>query len=132
MAIEDELPRSGPTLSKDRMEASSDGVLAIAITLLVLDLSVRPPGSPLKQFVNAWPSYLAYVVSFLTIGAAWVGHTALTNRLERADPILLRLNLVFLLLTSFLRFPRGSSRNPGTRRLLPNGWPVWSTGSLCW
>ena len=48
------------------MEAFSDGVLAIAITLLVLDLAVRPPGSPLEQFWRGWPSYLAYVVSFLT------------------------------------------------------------------
>ncbi len=87
------------------MEAFSDGVLAIAITLLVLDLAVRPPGTPLEQFWRAWPSYLAYVVSFLTIGAAWIAHNALTDRLDRADTILLRLNLLFLLCVSFLPFP---------------------------
>ena len=42
-------------LGKSRMEAFSDGVLAIAITLLVLDLSVHPPGSPLHEFLAAWP-----------------------------------------------------------------------------
>jgi uncharacterized membrane protein len=69
------------TLGKGRMEAFSDGVLAIAITLLVLDVAIRPPGSPLHQFLRGWPSYLAYLVSFLTIGGSlttvspilWIG-----------------------------------------------------------
>ena len=51
------------------MEAFSDGVFAIAITLLVLDVAVHPPGTPLEQVLHAWPAYVAYVVSFLTIGA---------------------------------------------------------------
>jgi len=87
------------------MEAFSDGVLAIAITLLVLDLAVRPPGTPLEQFLHAWPAYLAYAVSFLTIGAAWIAHNALTDRLDRADVLLLRLNLLFLMVVGFLPFP---------------------------
>lgn len=93
------------TLTKTRMEAFSDGVMAIAITLLVLDLALRPPGDPLHQFLGGWPTYLAYVVSFLTIGAAWIDHNALTDRLERVDTVLLRLNLLFLLLVAFLPFP---------------------------
>ncbi len=107
----DDDPEQGPlggrrsTLSKTRMEAFSDGVLAIAITLLVLDLSLHPPGSPWHQFLNAWPTYLAYVVSFLTIGAAWIDHNALTDRLGRVDTVLLRLNLLFLLFVVFLPFP---------------------------
>jgi uncharacterized membrane protein len=87
------------------MEAFSDGVVAIAATLLVLDLALRPPGSPLTQFLRAWPSYLAYVVSFLTIGAAWIVHNALTDRIDRADSILLRLNLLYLMLVAFLPYP---------------------------
>jgi uncharacterized membrane protein len=55
--------------------------------------------------LEAWPSYLAYVVSFLTIGSAWIDHNALTDRLERVDTVLLRLNLLFLLLVAFLPFP---------------------------
>ena len=101
----DQKPGPDGTLSKTRMEAFSDGVIAIAITLLVLDLAVRPPGSPLEQFWHGWPSYLAYVVSFLTIGAAWIAHNALTDRLERTDTLLLRLNLLFLMLVAFLPFP---------------------------
>jgi uncharacterized membrane protein len=88
-----------------RLEAFSDGVFAIAITLLVLEIAIHPPGTPLEQVLDAWPSYLAYVVSFLTIGAAWLGHTALTDRLRAADPILLRLNLLLLLVVAFLPFP---------------------------
>jgi uncharacterized membrane protein len=100
-----EPPEAGATLSTSRMEALSDAVIAIAITLLVLDVAVRPPGSPLDQFLRGWPSYLAYVVSFVTIGAAWIGHNALTERLERTNPVLLRLNLLFLLFVGFLPFP---------------------------
>jgi uncharacterized membrane protein len=91
--------------SKGRMEAFSDGVIAIAITLLVLDLAVKPPGTPAQQFVNGWPTYLAYIISFFTIGSAWVAHNALTDDLEQVDTILLRLNLVFLFLVVFLPFP---------------------------
>jgi uncharacterized membrane protein len=105
LAADEERPETGSTLSKDRMEALSDGVLAFAITLLVIDLAVRPPGSPLEQFLHEWPAYLAYVISFLTIGAAWLGHHALTNRMDRVDPIFLGLNLLFLLLVTFLPFP---------------------------
>jgi uncharacterized membrane protein len=96
---------TGRILSKNRMDAFSDGVFAIAITLLVLDLALRPPGSPLHQFLEGWPSYLAYVVSFLTIGSAWIDHNALTERLARVDTVLLRLNLLFLLLVVFLPYP---------------------------
>ena len=88
-----------------RLEAFSDGVFAIAITLLILEVALRPPGSPLEQVLHVWPSYLAYVVSFLTIGAAWLGHNEMTDGLERTDPILLRINLLLLLVVVFLPFP---------------------------
>ena len=92
-------------LSKGRMEALSDGVIAIAITLLVLDVAIRPPGSPAQQFFGGWPSYLAYLVSFVTIGATWIGHHAICDRLRGVDSIFLRLNLLFLLFVAFLPFP---------------------------
>lgn len=94
-------------LRTGRMEAFSDGVFAIAITLLVLDLSV-PEGSGgnlLRALADQWPSYLAYVVSFATVGAIWLGHLAVTEYLHHADVWLLRLNLLLLLLVSFLPFP---------------------------
>jgi uncharacterized membrane protein len=97
--------RGRRVLSKGRMEGFSDGVFAFAITLLVLDLAVHPPGTPLQQVLHAWPSYLAYLISFLTIGGAWLAHTALTDRLDRADSLFLRLNLLLLLVVAVLPFP---------------------------
>jgi uncharacterized membrane protein len=87
------------------MEAFSDGVFSIAATLLVLDLVVHPPGTPLQRVLHEWPGYLAYVVSFLTIGAAWLAHTSLTDRLARADPVIMEINLLVLLVVAFLPFP---------------------------
>ena len=87
------------------MEAFSDGVFAIAATLLVLEIDLPLHGSPLERALNAWPGYLAYIASFLTIGAAWLTHSALTDRLTRADPLFMRINLVLLLVVAFLPFP---------------------------
>jgi len=101
----DDTRRARRLLGTGRMEAFSDGVFSIAATLLVLDIAIHPPGSPLHQVLHAWPFYLAYVVSFLTIGATWLAHTALTDRLARADRLLLRINLLLLLAVAFLPFP---------------------------
>ena len=92
-------------LGTDRLAAFSDGIFSIAATLLVLDIAVHPPGTPLDQVLRAWPAYLAYVVSFLTIGATWLAHTSLTGRLTRSDPIFLQINLLGLLVVAFLPFP---------------------------
>lgn len=62
-------PRGRRFLGTDRLAAYSDGVFSIAATLLVLDIAVHPPGTSLQQVLHAWPAYL---VSFLTIGAAWL------------------------------------------------------------
>src|SRR5690242_7406538 len=97
----------GPRTSTGRMEAFSDGVFAIAITLLVLDVSV-PSGSGdrlLAAIGEQWPRYLAYVVSFATIGAIWLCHNAITEYLERADAWLLRANLLLLMIVGFIPFP---------------------------
>ncbi len=90
-----------------RLEAFSDGVFAIAVTLLVLDIAVTGDAGRdlLRAIGSLWPSYLAYVASFSTIGAAWLGHNAITEYLERADAAFVRLNLLLLLLVSFLPFP---------------------------
>jgi TMEM175 potassium channel family protein len=94
-------------LRTGRLEAFSDGVFAIAITLLVLEISV-PPGSEddlLDAVVDQWPSYLAYVVSFSTIGAVWLAHSAITEYLHGVNNLFVRLNLLLLMLVSFLPFP---------------------------
>jgi len=102
---DEETPRSRRFLRKDRMEGFSDGVFGFAATLLVVDLALRPPGSPLQQVLHAWPSYLAYITSFLTIGGAWLAHTGLTDQLARTDPVFLRINLLLLLVVVYLPFP---------------------------
>ena len=91
-------------LGTDRLKAYSDGVFSIAATLLVLDIAVHPPGY-LSQILQAWPAYLAYLVSFLTIGAAWMAHTGLTDRLTRSNPTFMQINLLLLLVVAFLPFP---------------------------
>jgi uncharacterized membrane protein len=90
-----------------RLEAFSDGVFAIAITLLVLELGVSAGAGEhlLESILHQWPSYLAYVTSFLTIGVVWLEHSAVTGALRTADAALYRINLVVLLLVSFLPFP---------------------------
>lgn len=100
-------PSRRPRMSTGRLEAFSDGVFAIAITLLVLDLGsdIGTNGDLLDAFLAEWPSYLAYVVSFATIGAAWMAHSAITDYVERSDSAFTRLNLLLLLLVSFLSFP---------------------------
>ncbi len=96
-----------PGMSTGRLEAFSDGVFAIAITLLVLELgvSIGADGDLLEAFLEEWPSYLAYVVSFATIGAAWMAHSVITEYVDRSDSAFARLNLLLLMLVSFLSFP---------------------------
>jgi len=94
-------------MSPTRLEAFSDGVLAIAITLLVLDIHVPPPraGTSLAHQLGAqWPSYAAYLTSFLTIGIIWINHHAMIRRLRAVDHTILTLNLLLLLTIGVLPF----------------------------
>lgn len=93
--------------STGRLEAFSDGVFAIAITLLVLEIGV-----PEAEFDDLWrgigeqwPSYLGYVTSFLTIGGIWLIHHAIIRRVEVADGNVMRINLLLLMVVAFLPFP---------------------------
>lgn len=90
-----------------RVLALSDGVIAIIITLLVLEIHV-----PESQFDDLWhgiwsqwPSYLAFATSFLTIGAFWLLHHGVFRRLKYADTRVMRINLLLLMAISFLPFP---------------------------
>ena len=103
-------PPPGPLrrgLATGRLEAFSDGVFAIAVTLLVLDIALPASAERhlLRSLVDLWPSYLGYVVSVATIGAMWLGHNAITDYLERVDVGFVRLNLLLLLFIAFLPFP---------------------------
>ena len=89
-----------------RLEAFSDGVFAIAITLLVLEL--RPPegGESLwRGLLDEWPQFAAYLTSFFIIGIMWVNHHSMFRQIVRADRTLLFLNLLLLLWTALLPFP---------------------------
>ena len=92
-----------------RLEAFSDGVFAIAATLLVLDLRLPGPGlaghSVTYQLVHAWPQYFAYVVSFLTIGIMWLNHHTMLAQVTRVDRPLLALNLFLLMGVVAIPFP---------------------------
>jgi uncharacterized membrane protein len=95
-------------VTKNRLEAFSDGVFAIAITLLVIE--IRPPelheGERLAHALWAqWPSYVAYLVSFLTIGVIWLNHHRVFTQVARVDGPLLLLNLNLLLWTGLIPFP---------------------------
>jgi uncharacterized membrane protein len=94
-------------VSTNRAEAFSDGVFAIAATLLVLELKIPhvEPGSLSEALLENWPSYATYVVSFLTIGIIWVNHHAVMDRIESVNRRLLFLNLVFLMSVAAIPFP---------------------------
>ena len=90
-----------------RMEMFSDGVFAIAITLLVLELDVPESafGDLWAGIVHQWPSYLAYATSFITIGGIWAAHHGIFRRLRYANQRLMVLNLLLLMAVAFLPFP---------------------------
>ena len=94
-------------MSTSRTEAFSDGIFAIAATLLVLELKVPQvePGGLADALLESWPSYVTYVVSFLTIGIIWVNHHAVLDRIMEVNRPLLFMNLMFLMAVAAIPFP---------------------------
>jgi uncharacterized membrane protein len=88
-----------------RLETFSDGVFAIAATLLILDVKLTGQGSVTHQFVHAWPSYAAYAISFATLGIIWVNHHAVFEQIDRVDRVFLFINVLFLMVIAFIPFP---------------------------
>ena len=89
-----------------RLEAFSDGVFAIAITLLVLELKTPSPSEELgPALLRDWPSYAAFLTSFATIGIMWMNHHALFRLVHRVDHTLLLLNGLVLLGATVVPFP---------------------------
>jgi uncharacterized membrane protein len=91
----------------NRIEAFSDGVFAIAITLLVLELHVpdAPEGELWHALRQEWPQFGAYLTSFAILGIMWVNHHSMFRQIRRADRGLMFLNLLLLLWTALLPFP---------------------------
>jgi uncharacterized membrane protein len=94
-----------------RVEAFSDGVFAIAITLLILEIKVpklshdEPPAALARALIDLWPSYFAFLLSFFAILIMWINHHGLFNMVRRVNPGFLYANGFLLLLVSFVPFP---------------------------
>lgn len=95
--------RNEPPSGVDRLVGFSDGVFAIAITLLVLNIEV-PTAAP-NAVLTEWPDVLSYVISFLVIGNYWISHHRIFQWIDRQDGRLLWFNLLFLLCIAFVPFP---------------------------
>ena len=98
----------GPDNDTARIETFSDGVFAIAITLLIIE--IRPPHaegghSLVEELVHLWPSYLGYAISFLVIGTVWANHHNRYRLISRSDHQFLFLNVLFLMCVAFIPFP---------------------------
>jgi uncharacterized membrane protein len=94
-------------MGTNRLEAFSDGVIAVAITLLVLSIHVPPPtqgGSLAHELGHNWPEYAAYATSFFTIGIIWINHHVMIGRLRETDHSILILNLLLLMTIVILPF----------------------------
>lgn len=102
----------GPAVERDlierdpaRVAAFSDGVIAIAVTLLVLE--IRPPEDTtnlLSGLADLWPSYVTYVITFMLIGQVWANHHVMFDHIRHADRLVLFLNTVLLMDIAFLPF----------------------------
>ena len=95
-------------MSGSRLETFADGVFAIAATLLILNVDAQVEGGErglAAQLLHIWPSYVAYAVSFLTIGIIWVNHHLVMSQVGRVDRTFLLLNVMFLLVVAFIPFP---------------------------
>ncbi len=98
-------------MDRSRLEAFSDGVFAVAITLLALNLTVAGPGGHLSladHLHEKWPAFLAYLISFFMIGIVWVNHHVLVRSIVKVDRVLLFLNLVLLLFVVLIPFATGT------------------------
>jgi uncharacterized membrane protein len=95
-------------VSKERVETFSDGVFAIAITLLVLTIAQPDRYSDLgQQLADRWPAFAAYVVSFAVIGIMWFNHHSIFAHFHRVDRGFVYLNLLLLMTIVFIPYPTG-------------------------
>src|SRR5216684_2040035 len=105
-------------MTTSRLEAFSDGVFAVAITLLVLQFvdPVAPSGKLLARLLGQWPQLATYGASFLTIGVIWVNHHTIFKGIREIDRTIQFINLVLLLMVVLVPYPT-EHLVPGPRRL---------------
>ncbi len=102
--------KKNPLLETDRLMAFSDGVFAIAITLLILEVKIpkheelHQTGGLYNYLLKIWPSYLSYFTSFLAIGVYWSNHHWLFTFIKKSDHVFNMLNIFFLMCISFMPF----------------------------
>jgi uncharacterized membrane protein len=125
-------------VSKTRVEAFSDGVFAIAITLLVLTVAQPHTYRDLAHELGTqWPSLAAYIVSFAVIGIMWINHHSVFMHLEHVDRGLLYLNLLLLMTIAFLPYPTGVlgqalAKGQGTRTAAVGYGVVMAINAYTW
>lgn len=106
-----ETKETGDHFGLERIVTFSDGVFAIAITLLILDIrlpareTARSNGELLQDLASIWPDYRAYIISFLVIGSFWIAHHRKFRLMRRYDDRLMILNILFLMVIAFIPFP---------------------------
>ncbi|MBV9041146.1 MAG: DUF1211 domain-containing protein [Acidimicrobiia bacterium] len=125
-------------MNKVRVEAFSDGVFAIAITLLVLTIAEPTNYRQLShQIWDRWPSLAAYIVSFIVIGIMWLNHHSIFGYLDHIDRPLVYLNQLLLLTVVFLPYPTGVlgealRRGEGTRAAAVFYSVAMAINAVCW
>src|SRR5579864_5956344 len=92
-------------MPKNRLESFADGIFAFAATLLILNIVVdqKQPLGP--QLLNIWTSYIAYAISFITIGIIWANHHTVMHQIAHVDRFFLMVNVLFLMFIAFIPFP---------------------------
>jgi len=125
-------------VGKARLEAFSDGVFAIAITLLVLTIPTPDDFRHLgDELTNQWPAYAAYLVSFAVIGIMWLNHHTVFGHFQRVDRNLVYLNLTLLATIVFVPYPTGIfgealQRSEGERAAAVFYSLVMTVNALAW
>ena len=110
-------------LGRNRIEALTDGVFAVAMTLLVLDIKVPELQQPLAtaelplKLLSLWPKFLSYTISFVILGVYWVGHHVQLSFIRRADRPLLWINILFLLWVALVPFSTALLSEYATTRI---------------
>ncbi len=92
-------------MPKNRLEAFADGIFAFAATLLILNLAVDQHNALAPQLLAIWPSYAAYVISFITIGIIWANHHTFMHQIAHVDRFFLVSSVLFLMFIAFIPFP---------------------------
>jgi uncharacterized membrane protein len=108
-----------PLMSLNRFEAFSDGVFAIAVTLLVIeikppDLSQATSSEAVAKLLQVFPHVLSYATSFIVIGVIWINHHALFHFIKRVDRTILVINLLLLMCVAFIPYPTALIGEYGT------------------